>query len=166
MGELSEPPVGSDKRELGNNWVRFDTGSPVKHGVDTPETCRISVHVKVSDTMSFDWETILIGRKLFVEVPKYILPDGSKESFVRLLEFAEDELKCSHVIVCFKKDRPDRVSLIRVFMFLGFTVLPPGNPLVPKPTSDVIYLACVIDADGAGDNNGGTSDASETDDDE
>ena len=29
-------------------------------------------------------------------------------SFVRLLEFAEDDLKCSHVIVCFKKDRPDR----------------------------------------------------------
>ena len=30
------------------------------------------------------------------------------ESFVRLLEYAEEELKCSHLIVCFKKDRPDR----------------------------------------------------------
>jgi len=29
-------------------------------------------------------------------------------SFVRLLEFAEDELKCTHVIVYFSKDRPDR----------------------------------------------------------
>jgi len=35
-------------------------------------------------------------------------------SFVRLLEFAEDELKCSHIIVCFRKDRPDRGIAIGV----------------------------------------------------
>jgi len=32
-------------------------------------------------------------------------------SFVTLLEYAEDSLKCSHVIVCFKKDRQDRCKL-------------------------------------------------------
>lgn len=166
MGELSEPPVGLDKCQFGSSLVQFGTVSPIKHGIDTPDICRLSVHVKVSETVSFDWETILAGRKLFVEVPKYILPDGSKESFVRLLEYAEDELKCSHVIVCFKKDRPDRASLIRVFMFLGFTVLPPGHQLVPKPSSDVIYLACVIDADGTSDHFVGTSDSDETDEDQ
>jgi hypothetical protein len=117
----------------------------------THDGCRVSVHVCMSDTVSFVWETVLLGRRLFVEVPKFILPDGSKESFVRLLEFAEEELKCSHVIVCFKKDRPDRASLVRVFMFLGFTVLPPGHPFVPSATGDILYLACAIDGDGSGD---------------
>jgi len=28
--------------------------------------------------------------------------------FVSLLEYAEEVLKCTHIIVCFKKDRNDR----------------------------------------------------------
>lgn len=112
---------------------------------------QLSVNVKVCDTVTFVWETLVVGRKLFVEVPKFILPDGSKESFVRLLEFAEDELKCSHVIVFFKKDRPDRASLVRVFMFLGFSVLPPAHSLIPASASaEMMYLACEVDDDGGG----------------
>lgn len=153
MGDLSEPPVGLEIGNLGQGCVDKVKwcSEAVKCTVfDIYEPSHLSVHVCVSETVSFYWETILFGSRLFVEVPKYILPDGSKESFVRLLEFAEDELKCSHVIVCFKKDRPDRASLIRVFMFLGFTVLPPGNPLVPMQAGDIMYLACVIDGDDSG----------------
>ena len=43
---------------------------------------RLSVNVRVCDTVTFVWETVLIGRRLFVEVPKFILPDGSKERYV------------------------------------------------------------------------------------
>lgn len=153
MGDHTVPPVGGLERgKLGQSGSVDDKWyqGELKHVVDSAEACRLSVHVCVSSTVSFDWEAILVGRRLFVEVPKYILPDGSKESFVRLLEYAEEELKCSHLIVCFKKDRPDRASLIRVFMFLGFTVLPPGHPLVSMQSGDVMYLACVIDSEGAG----------------
>ena len=41
----------------------------------------LSVNVKVCETVTFVWETVAIGRKLFVEVPKFILPDGSKERY-------------------------------------------------------------------------------------
>jgi hypothetical protein len=32
----------------------------------------------------------------------------SLDRFVSLLEYAEEVLKCTHIIVCFKKDRNDR----------------------------------------------------------
>ncbi|XP_025081917.1 LOW QUALITY PROTEIN: ornithine decarboxylase antizyme 1-like [Pomacea canaliculata] len=94
------------------------------------------------------WETILVDNsRLYVEVPHGILPEGSRESLITLLEYAEEQLKCTHVILCFKKNRPDRSSLLRVFNFFGFTILPPGHQLVPK-TEDLIFMAYVIDNDG------------------
>nr|KAG5689198.1 hypothetical protein BaRGS_004032 [Batillaria attramentaria] len=74
------------------------------------------------------WETILVdGKRLYVEVPSGILPEGSRESLITLLEHAEEQLKCTHVILCFKKNRPDR-----------------SHPLAPK-TDDLIFMAYVID---------------------
>lgn len=90
------------------------------------------------------WETIYDDRKLYVEVPNTILPDGSKESLVTLLEYAEEQLDCSHVILCFKKNRTDRANLIRTFMFLGFAVVAPGDSLVPN-VEDLMFLAYTID---------------------
>lgn len=147
MGDSTEPPVSQCAADQQTNYLP----EALIDAAASTDGCHLSVHVNMSDSVAFVWETILLGRRLFVEVPKFILPDGSKESFVRLLEFAEEDLKCSHIIVCFKKDRPDRASLIRVFMFLGFTVLPPGHPLVPAAKGDILYLACAIDGDGSGD---------------
>jgi len=42
-------------------------------------------------------------------------------------------------------------SLVRVFMFLGFTVLVPGHSLIPAASADMMYLACEVDDDGGGD---------------
>lgn len=67
---------------------------------------------------------------LYVAPPPH-LAEGSREAFVALLEAAEEQLKCQHVIVVFSADRPDRANLVRTFMFLGFAVLSPTSPLVP-----------------------------------
>lgn len=148
VGDVTVPPVKLIDLE---RCRRREEKPAVKCWDVGTDGWRLSVNVKVCDTVTFVWETVLIGCRLFVEVPKFILPDGSKESFVRLLEFAEDELKCSHVIVYFRKDRPDRASLVRVFMFLGFTVLAPGHSLIPAASADMMYLACEVDDDGGGD---------------
>ncbi|XP_056638782.1 LOW QUALITY PROTEIN: ornithine decarboxylase antizyme 1 [Diorhabda sublineata] len=77
------------------------------------------------------WEAVLKGRTLYIALPPQVLPEGSREAFVGLLEAAEEQLKCEHVVVVFAADRPDRAVLVRTFMFLGFAVLAPTSPLVP-----------------------------------
>lgn len=78
-----------------------------------------------------NWDTLLVGRVLYVALPPHILPEGSRDAFVALLEAAEERLGCQHVVVVFGADRPDRAVLVRTFMFLGFAVLAPSSPLVP-----------------------------------
>jgi hypothetical protein len=60
---------------------------------------------------------------------------GSKEAFVSLLEYAEEQtakevLECSDVIVCFQKCQSSNTNYktaIRNFLFLGFQPLAPGH---------------------------------------
>lgn len=117
--------------------------------------------VTLAERMEVTWETMLVGERLFVEIPGGILPAGSKESFVTLLEYAEEVLKVSFVIVCFKKGRTDRACLIRTFMFLGFAMVAPGNRLVPT-SGDLLFMAYNIDGCGSD----APSDSSDDDDDD
>lgn len=81
----------------------------------------------LSDEKEVEWKTLLVDGTLYVDIPSSVLPKGSRDSFVSLLEFAEEKLDCEKVYVCFNKNRPDRTSLMRAFMFFGFTVVPPNN---------------------------------------
>lgn len=132
MGVLKEPPVNAKVVENVDALAGMQVAST------------LCFQVALTDCMQVSWETILVGNCLYVEIPNGILPDGSKESFVTLLEYAEETLDCSHVIVFFNKNRSDRASLVRTFMFLGFTPAAPGNPLVPK-NGDMLFMAYEID---------------------
>lgn len=76
------------------------------------------------------WDAVLRGDTLYVTPPSH-LAEGSREAFVALLEAAEDQLRCKHVIVVFPIDRADKANLVRTFKFLGFSVLNPNHHLVP-----------------------------------
>ena len=95
------------------------------------------------------WSIKLRGDSLYVELPQQ-LNDGSKETFISLLEFADDVLHCKHVIVYFNKTRPDRAGLVKTFMFLGFHVLSPDNTLMAsnEKREDQLYMVYIIDNDG------------------
>merc|ERR1712127_112996 len=86
----------------------------------------------LSDEKEVEWSTLLINSILYVDIPNSVLPKGSRDSFVSLLEFAEEKLECDKVYVCFKRNRQDRQSLMRVFMFFGFSVVPSGCTQVPQ----------------------------------
>jgi len=136
VGVSTQPPVRTTQSGNLNSLVR-------RNAAPTSNLC---FEISLTDNIQVTWETVLVDRKLFVEVPSGILPDGSKESFVTLLEYAEDHLKCDHVIVCFKKNRADRACLVRTFMFLGFCAVPPGDQRVPI-CGDLLFMAYVIDND-------------------
>jgi len=134
VGVTKEPPVN------GHGLAPVDVNT-LSNSQTTSSLC---FRITLTDCLEVTWETLLTGRKLIVEIPSGILPEGSKESFVTLLEYAEEALKCSHVVVCFKKARPDRASLIRTMMFLGFVVVAPGNPMMPT-SGDLMFMAYIIE---------------------
>jgi len=141
VGILKEPPVSVKGSEIfvGSNGAGCQRrGVAANNGVSHLSFC-----VRLGG-QEVHWDTLLIGKTLFVEIPADILPEGSRESFVSLLEHAEDVLGCSKVIVCFKKNRPDQGSLIRTFMFLGFALVAPGTHQLAV-SGDLIYLAYSID---------------------
>lgn len=68
---------------------------------------------------------------LYVALPTTLTHEASKQSFLSLLEFAEEKLDCDGVVLCIRKDRPDRANLVKTFLFLGFQPLNPRSPLAP-----------------------------------
>jgi len=104
------------------------------------QSFQITFRYSLTSQNILKWDTVLQGDKLYIEVPNGLLPDASKDAFVALLEYAEEVLRCTHAIVCFKKDRVDRATLIRTFMFLGFYVAPPNSELVLNSHEDFVSM--------------------------
>lgn len=157
VGKFKEPPVSARALETASDGVRLHgineatTVCPTGDTVSNLSFCIQLVGQEVT------WETLLFDKTLFIEIPTNILPEGSKESFVTLLEYAEEVLSCTHVIVCFKKNRSDRASLVRTFMFLGFVPVAPGMHRLAV-SGDLMYLAYTIQSD---DESGSDSEDSE-----
>lgn len=147
VGVTKEPPVSVRALET--------VSGGRLHGVGTTSVAALCAAGDAVSNLCFrirlvgqevTWETLLIGKTLFIEIPADIMPEGSKESFVTLLEYAEEVLSCTHVIVCFKKNRGDRASLVRTFMFLGFVPVAPGSHRLAV-SGDLMYLAYTIQSD-------------------
>lgn len=135
MGFRKEPPVSSEASiaELTDPELALAGEVGIEFVFD------------VADDFDVRWDAIMCpGGRLLVHVPTAALPEGSKESFVRLLEFAEEDLGCHEVYVQFGKHRPDRAHLVRTFMYFGFAILPPDA--APQPVHpDSITMVYRID---------------------
>lgn len=75
---------------------------------------------------------MLHKKTLYVEMPRVLLPEASKHSFMSVLEFAEERLECAQLVLHMRKTREDRQNLIRTFLFLGFQPLSPKSPFVKE----------------------------------
>ena len=120
MGFNKEPPVISNDVSIAD-LTNHDLASSGEVGLEF-------IFDVGDDDFDVRWKaTVYPEGRLLVHVPMSALPEGSKESFVRLLEFAEEDLHCREIFIQISKDRPDRVQLIRAFMYFGFAMLPPGT---------------------------------------
>lgn len=99
---------------------------------------RITLKLHVTELTVSVWETVFNPENniLYVALPSVLLPEASKQSFLTLLEFAEDTLDVDAVVLCMRKDRSDRPTLQRTFLFLGFQPLSPKSPLAPPTRRD------------------------------
>ncbi len=104
--------------------INRNPSDPASHGYD-PKTTTLKIHFRVSASPNYitvrsdedlkendpaqpslpGWDAVLWRGRLYVSVSADQLCHGSKEAFVSLLEYAEDVLRCEHVIVCLVKER-------------------------------------------------------------
>lgn len=85
------------------------------------------------------WEAVVQGGTIYLRMPG-VLQAGSKESFMLLLDFAEERLGCNNCIICVLKSRPDRATILRTFMFMGFQMLAPNSPMMPQEITNPEYI--------------------------
>jgi ornithine decarboxylase antizyme 1 len=153
VGVTTEPPV-----------CARDTVTATFGGKNAGDVSQLSFEVRLVGRQPVTWETLFVNQTLFIEIPTDVLPDGSKESFVTLLEYAEEVLACDHIIVCFRKNRNDRAILVKTFMFLGFVPLAPGSHRLAV-SSDLLYMAYEVhpEDDSSEEESDGDDDGSESD---
>jgi len=69
---------------------------------------RVAFVLALTATRDWRWEGVVWQGRLYLEVPTRLVQTGSKEGFVALLEYAEEQLRCTHVLLALSKDRQDR----------------------------------------------------------
>jgi ornithine decarboxylase antizyme 1 len=133
-------PSGVGKPKLASSSVA--DLNLTKQSIQEPIRLSFAFNNNSTEHSDVHWDAILWHENLYLQVPNGVFLERSKEAFVSLLEFAEEELSCSHIIVCFNKNRNERNTLMRMFMFFGFVALPPNHALSPADASeDVLYMA-------------------------
>ncbi|CAH2056319.1 unnamed protein product, partial [Iphiclides podalirius] len=127
---LTHPALHPDRREavIGKILERKDR-QPVK----------VDFKIYLTENTVTRWEAVVHRNTIYLRMPG-VLQSGSKESFMLLLDFAEEKLGCNNCIICVLKSRPDRATLLRTFMFMGFQLLPPASPLMPPEINHPDYI--------------------------
>ncbi|MGH0180322.1 UNVERIFIED_CONTAM: hypothetical protein FKN15_003965 [Acipenser sinensis] len=98
----------------------------------TSRTRILQIQSRLTDSRKISWRTVLNNSNVYIEIPGGGLPEGSKD-------------RC--VFVCFYFCTPlVAAALLRTFSFLGFEIVRPGHPLVPK-RPDAFFMAYAIERD-------------------
>lgn len=141
----SNSPVTSNDTSLENskqmqiapavNLVSGQNASILRYTTDTTDC--------VADTAPITWQFLIVQKTMIVYIPEDLQKEkGFKDGLVALLEHGEDDLGCSQAIAALENDRADRATLLRLFMFLGFSMLPPHSipAMLQKASERFIFL--------------------------
>lgn len=120
---LSVSTVNTESHGVGIKQSQLSVSSHIVQedellkAVRNSESLRLTFTLHLTESTSVEWETVVWRRCLYIRVPSCLLPEGSKEGFVSLLEYAEETLRCINIIICLRKDRADRAMLVRTSCF-------------------------------------------------
>lgn len=90
--------VGKQQTPPRNNVPKLSLDEPV------PFTFRCYL----TENQIISWDAVFWSGNLYIHLPNNMVMEGSKEAFIELLEYAEEELVCNNVVICFKKNRTDK----------------------------------------------------------
>ncbi|XP_075988544.1 LOW QUALITY PROTEIN: ornithine decarboxylase antizyme [Anticarsia gemmatalis] len=135
---ITEPPSPSHTHPALHQQRREAVISKILERKDR-QPVKIDFKIFLTENTVTRWEAVVQGNTIYLRMPG-VLQSGSKESFMLLLDFAEERLGCSNCIICVLKSRPDRATLLRTFMFMGFQLLPPNSPLMPQEITNPEYI--------------------------
>ncbi|XP_062512470.1 ornithine decarboxylase antizyme 3-like [Corticium candelabrum] len=135
---ISEITSEGGSEEDGNDVGSGFSVQLFKDGRTLQHAKRLCYGIRQDGRLLVQWTALLVKDELFIHVPESAVPEGGKECFVSLLDYAELDLNCQKVYVCCRKERRDRADVLRSFAFLGFEVVPPG--LSPVENSNVLVM--------------------------
>lgn len=129
--------VVSQNGDIQSLYSDDDCQEVVKQILEHEQPIRIAIKLHVTENTYTNWETILnpVNNILYVAMPNLPAP-GSKQTFMSLLEFAEEKLEVDAVVMCIPKSLPDRKIFLEAFMFMGFEALSRHSPLAPPSAED------------------------------
>ncbi|XP_037956996.1 LOW QUALITY PROTEIN: ornithine decarboxylase antizyme [Teleopsis dalmanni] len=115
-----------------------DCQEVVKQILQHNHPIRIIIKLHVTENKFTKWESVLnpLNNILYVSMPEELPPEASKQTFVSLLEFAEDKLDVDAVVLIIKKNQTDRARLIETFFIMGFQPLSRKSPMAPPATEN------------------------------
>ncbi|CAB4069632.1 EXOC3 [Lepeophtheirus salmonis] len=91
------------------------------------------------------WEAVLWKGNLYISASAKQIREGSKEAFVRIIEYAEESLGASHVVICIDRhtigEKEELRSILRCFLFMGFQPLAAGHELLPPNPNWALLMA-------------------------
>lgn len=87
---------------------------------------------QLSEKVAMRWNTVQIGERLFIHIPN----TASRDSFVNLLDYVEENLDVSLVIACVERNSQNFLQLVKAFRFIGFEHVPPEQALPWHAFSD------------------------------
>jgi len=89
------------------------------------------------------WEAVLYQNRLYVAVTQAQLAEGSKQAFISLLEYADEQLGVDHVIACLDNVNNNK-NIIRNFLFLGFEPICSEHEFFPSSLPNVVCFLYTV----------------------
>lgn len=78
---------------------------------------------QLAEKMIVSWNTIQVKDQLYIKIPL----NASKESFIALLDYAEENLQVCQVVACIERQQQNCNSTVKAFQFMGFELIQSGT---------------------------------------